>query len=99
NTDGDATFDEKETEFDEKKLESKVNVSPNSSAQSKKHDDKTKKEAKGKSAVESFIGFRNLSTKFEDFSDNSINEVNVVGTLVPTVRQISLNSANTFSAA
>nr|GEV30938.1 ribonuclease H-like domain-containing protein [Tanacetum cinerariifolium] len=47
NTDGDAAFDEKEPEFDEKKPESKVNVSPSSSAQSKKHDDKTKREAKG----------------------------------------------------
>nr|GEW06613.1 hypothetical protein [Tanacetum cinerariifolium] len=35
-------------EFDEKKHESEVNVSPNSSAQLKKHDDKTKHEAKGK---------------------------------------------------
>nr|GEY72107.1 uncharacterized mitochondrial protein AtMg00810-like [Tanacetum cinerariifolium] len=48
NIDGDAAFDEKEPEFDEKKHESKVNVSPSSSAQSKKHDDKTKREAKGK---------------------------------------------------
>nr|GEU52965.1 ribonuclease H-like domain-containing protein [Tanacetum cinerariifolium] len=49
NTDGDAAFDEKEPEFDEKKPESEVNVSLGSSAQSKKRDDKTKKEAKGKS--------------------------------------------------
>nr|GFA34492.1 hypothetical protein [Tanacetum cinerariifolium] len=48
NTDVDATFDEKEPEFDEKKPEFEVNVSPSSSAQSKKHDDKTKREAKGK---------------------------------------------------
>nr|GEW45755.1 putative reverse transcriptase, RNA-dependent DNA polymerase [Tanacetum cinerariifolium] len=48
NTNGDAAFDEKELEFDEKKPESEVNVSPSSSAQSKKHDDKTKREAKGK---------------------------------------------------
>nr|GEW31707.1 hypothetical protein [Tanacetum cinerariifolium] len=46
NTDGDATFDEKELEFEEKKPESEVNVSPSSSAQSKKHDDKTKRETK-----------------------------------------------------
>nr|GFD20910.1 retrovirus-related Pol polyprotein from transposon TNT 1-94 [Tanacetum cinerariifolium] len=46
NTDGDAAFDEK-------KHESEVNASPSSSAQSKKHDDKTKREAKGKSPVES----------------------------------------------
>nr|GEU73249.1 uncharacterized mitochondrial protein AtMg00810-like [Tanacetum cinerariifolium] len=46
NTYGDAAFDEKELEFDEKKPESKLNVSLSSSAQSKKHDNKTKKEAK-----------------------------------------------------
>nr|GEW45035.1 putative reverse transcriptase domain-containing protein [Tanacetum cinerariifolium] len=75
NTDGDAAFNEKEHEFDEKKPESKVNVSPSSSAQSKKQDDKTKREAKGKIPV------------------------NVAGTLVPAVGQISPNSTNTFSAA
>nr|GEU74968.1 hypothetical protein [Tanacetum cinerariifolium] len=42
NTDGDAAFDERDPE-------SEVNVSLSSSAQSKKHDDKTKREAKGKS--------------------------------------------------
>nr|GEV46058.1 hypothetical protein [Tanacetum cinerariifolium] len=46
NTDGDAAFDEKEPEFEGKKPESEVNVSPSSSAQSKKHDDKTKRESK-----------------------------------------------------
>nr|GEX24523.1 hypothetical protein [Tanacetum cinerariifolium] len=97
-TDGDATFDGKEPKFDEKKPESEVNVSPSSSAQSRKQDDKTKKEAKGKSPVESFTGYRDLSTEFEDCSDNNINEVNAAGTLVPTVGQISPNSTNTFSA-
>nr|GEW97078.1 hypothetical protein [Tanacetum cinerariifolium] len=51
NNDGDATFDGKEHDFDVKKPESKVNVSPSSSAQSRKQDDKTKKEAKRKSHV------------------------------------------------
>nr|GEV87456.1 hypothetical protein [Tanacetum cinerariifolium] len=37
------------------------------------------------------------SSKFDDLSDNSINEVNVAGTLVPTVGKISPNSTNTFS--
>nr|GEV82963.1 putative ribonuclease H-like domain-containing protein [Tanacetum cinerariifolium] len=46
------------------------------SAQSRKQDDKTKKEAKEKSPVESFIGYRDLSAEFEDCSDNNINEVN-----------------------
>nr|GEY79723.1 synaptobrevin, longin-like domain protein [Tanacetum cinerariifolium] len=69
------------------------------SAQSKKHDDKTKREAKGKSPIESFTGFRNLSAKFKDFFDNIINEVNTASTLVHTVGQISPNNTNTFSAA
>nr|GEV91449.1 putative ribonuclease H-like domain-containing protein [Tanacetum cinerariifolium] len=65
NTDGDAAFDGKEPEFDEKKLESAVNVSP---------------------------------SKFKDYSEDSINEVNDADTLVLAVRQISPNSTNTFSA-
>nr|GEV73474.1 putative ribonuclease H-like domain-containing protein [Tanacetum cinerariifolium] len=97
NTDGDATFDEKEPEFEGRKPESEVNVSPSSSAQSKKHDDKTKREAKGKSHVESLTRYKNLSAEFEDFSDNIINEDNATGALVPAVRQISLNNTNTFS--
>nr|GFC70251.1 hypothetical protein [Tanacetum cinerariifolium]GFC70382.1 hypothetical protein [Tanacetum cinerariifolium] len=39
-----------------------------------------------------------LSAEFKDCTDNSINEVNVAGTIVPTVRQNSPNSTNTFSA-
>nr|GEU71549.1 ribonuclease H-like domain-containing protein [Tanacetum cinerariifolium] len=99
NTDGDVIFDEKEHEFEGRKPESEVNVSPSSSAQSKKHDDKTKREAKGKSLVESFTRYRNLSAEFEDFFDNSINEDNAAGTLVPAVGKISTKSTTTFSAA
>nr|GEV71131.1 putative ribonuclease H-like domain-containing protein [Tanacetum cinerariifolium] len=44
-------------------------------------------------------GYRDLSTEFEDHSNNNINKVNAAGTLVPTVGQISPNSTNTFSAA
>nr|GEY12521.1 hypothetical protein [Tanacetum cinerariifolium] len=98
NNDVDAAFIEKEPEFDAKKLESEVNVSPSSSAQSRKQDDKTKKEAKGKSPIKSFTRYRDLNAEFEDYSDNIINEVNAASTLVPTVGQISYNSTNTFSA-
>nr|GEX83488.1 putative ribonuclease H-like domain-containing protein [Tanacetum cinerariifolium] len=49
-------------------------------AQSKKHDDKTNKEAKGKSLVESLTGYRNLSAEFKDFSDNNINKDNAADT-------------------
>nr|GFC87376.1 hypothetical protein [Tanacetum cinerariifolium] len=37
--------------FDEKRLETEVNVSPSSSAKSKKQDDKTKRQAKGKNII------------------------------------------------
>nr|GFC90543.1 hypothetical protein [Tanacetum cinerariifolium] len=69
------------------------------SAQTKKHDDKTKREAKGKCLVESSTGYRNLSAEFEDFYDNSINKVNAADFPVFAVGQISTNSTNTFSAA
>nr|GEZ76456.1 hypothetical protein [Tanacetum cinerariifolium] len=47
-TQKDATFDGKEHDFNVKKSESKVILSPSSSAQSKEQDNKTMKEAKGK---------------------------------------------------
>nr|GEU32977.1 hypothetical protein [Tanacetum cinerariifolium] len=99
NTNGDATFEVKEPEFEVKNHESEVHVAPSSSAKTKKHDDKTKREAKVKSHVELSIGFRNLSEEFDDFTDNSINEVNAASTPVPAVGQISTNSTNTFNAA
>nr|GEW61960.1 hypothetical protein [Tanacetum cinerariifolium] len=85
--------------FDVEKIESEVHVSSSSSTKKKKHDDKTKREAKGKSPVELSTGFKNLSEEFEDFSNNSINKVNAASTLAPAIGQISTNSTNTFSAA
>nr|GFD33447.1 hypothetical protein [Tanacetum cinerariifolium] len=82
---------------DAKKAESEVIVSPSSSVQSRKQDDKTNKEAKGKSPVKSFTGYRDLSIEFKDCSDNSSNEVNAAGSTIPTIGQKSLNSTNTFS--
>nr|GEX66581.1 hypothetical protein [Tanacetum cinerariifolium] len=92
NTDDDSTFKVEKPKFE-------VHVSLSSSAKIKKHDDKTKREAKGKSLVELSIGFRNLNEEFEDFSDNSINDVNAASYPVPAVRQISTNNTNTFSVA
>nr|GEY72873.1 putative reverse transcriptase, RNA-dependent DNA polymerase [Tanacetum cinerariifolium] len=98
NTYDDAAFGGKKPEFEGEKPESEVHVSPSSSAQTKKHDDKTKREAKSKSLVELSTGYRNLSAEFEDFSDNSINEVNAADSPGPAVGKISTNSTNTFSA-
>nr|GEV03004.1 retrovirus-related Pol polyprotein from transposon TNT 1-94 [Tanacetum cinerariifolium] len=99
NTDEDVASEVKEPEFEGRKPESKVHVSLSSSAQTKKHDDITKREVKGKSLIESLTGYKNLSAEFEDFSDDSINEVNVAGSPVLDVGQILTNSTNTFSAA
>nr|GFC19509.1 hypothetical protein [Tanacetum cinerariifolium] len=68
------------------------------SAKKKKHDDKTNREAKGKSPIEFSIGYINLSEEFEDFTNNSINVVNAASTPVHAIGQISTNSTNTFSA-
>nr|GEY24590.1 hypothetical protein [Tanacetum cinerariifolium] len=69
NNDGDATFDRKEHDFDAKKHDIEVNVSPSNSAQSRRQDDKTKKKAKGKSLVESLTGYKDLSVEFEELED------------------------------
>nr|GFD58439.1 hypothetical protein [Tanacetum cinerariifolium] len=53
NTDDNAAFEVKEPEFDGRKPQSEVHVSPSISALSKKHDDKSKREVKGKSPFES----------------------------------------------
>nr|GEX69687.1 hypothetical protein [Tanacetum cinerariifolium] len=73
-------------------------LSPLCSAKTKKHDDKTNKEAKEKSPVKLSTGVRNLSKESEDFSDNSTNEVNAASTPVLVVGQNSTNSTNIFSA-
>nr|GEX85607.1 ribonuclease H-like domain-containing protein [Tanacetum cinerariifolium] len=65
----------------------------------KKHDDKTKRDSKGKSPVELSTGVQDLSDDFEEFSDNSTNEVNAASTPVTTVGPNSINNTNTFSAA
>nr|GFB99639.1 retrovirus-related Pol polyprotein from transposon TNT 1-94 [Tanacetum cinerariifolium] len=83
--DENAAFYGKEDDVDTKKPESAVNVSPSSSAQSRKQDDMTKKTAKGKSHVESFTRNRDLSAEFEDHSNNNSNDVNAAGSIVPTV--------------
>nr|GFB61201.1 copia protein [Tanacetum cinerariifolium] len=67
----DAAFGGKKPEFKGKKPESKVYVSPSSSGQTKKHDDKTKREAKEDVGAEA--DFTNLET-------------NITVSLIPTTR-------------
>nr|GEU80586.1 hypothetical protein [Tanacetum cinerariifolium] len=80
------------------KPKSAVHVSISNCDKTKKHDDKTKREAKGKSPVELSIGFRDLRDEFEEFSDNNTNGVNAASTSVTAVGPNSTNSTNTFSA-
>nr|GEV12482.1 ribonuclease H-like domain-containing protein [Tanacetum cinerariifolium] len=92
NTDADTTFEVKDPE-------SEVYVSPSSSAKTKKHDDKTKRGANGKSPVELSTRVRNLSEEFADFSSSSTNKVNAASTLVTAVQPNSTNITKTFSVA
>nr|GEV39129.1 putative ribonuclease H-like domain-containing protein [Tanacetum cinerariifolium] len=87
NTDDDAAFGGKKPEFERRKPDS---------AQTKKHDDKTKREAKGKIPVESSTGYRNLSAEFEDFSNNNINEVNAANSPVPTIGKSSYMNTSQY---
>nr|GEX61534.1 putative ribonuclease H-like domain-containing protein [Tanacetum cinerariifolium] len=90
NTDANATFKVKEPE-------SKVHVSLSSSDKTKKHDHKTRREAKVKSHVKLLTGVRNWSEEFEDFSSNSTNGVNATSIPVIAVGPNSTNNTNTFS--
>nr|GEU66313.1 retrovirus-related Pol polyprotein from transposon TNT 1-94 [Tanacetum cinerariifolium] len=98
-TDDDAAFEVNEQEFEVEKPESEVHVSPSSCVKTKKHNDKTTKEAKGKSPVEFSSRVRKLIKEFEDFTDNSTNKVNATSTLVSAVEENSTNNTNTFSIA
>nr|GEU74546.1 hypothetical protein [Tanacetum cinerariifolium] len=84
------------TWFDIDSLTKTMNYQPVTQCSIKEKDDNTKKEAKGKSPIE---GYRDLNAEFKDCSDNSSNEVNAAGFIVPTVRQNTLNNTNTFSVA
>nr|GEU96908.1 putative ribonuclease H-like domain-containing protein [Tanacetum cinerariifolium] len=92
NTDADATFDNKELKFE-------VYVSLSSSDKPKKHNEKAKREAKGKSHVKLSTRVRDLSDEFEEFYVNNTNRVNAASTPVTTVELNSTNSTNSFSAA
>nr|GEU62214.1 hypothetical protein [Tanacetum cinerariifolium] len=97
NKEGDAAFDGKE--HDAEKPESAVNLSPSTNAQSGRQDDMTKKKDKGKSPVEYFIGNRDIYADFEDYSEDSNNNVSAAGPIVPTAGQNYSNSTNPISVA
>nr|GEV46383.1 putative reverse transcriptase domain-containing protein [Tanacetum cinerariifolium] len=87
----DAAFDVKENDND-------VHVSANESDKSdnKKHDEKSKRDDKEKSPVDSLTRVRELRAEFEEFSFNNSNRVNSVSAAVITAEP-NLNSFNTAS--
>nr|GEW68599.1 hypothetical protein [Tanacetum cinerariifolium] len=85
--------------FDVKDNETEVLVSLSSSDKPKKHDEKAKREAKGKSHVDLSIGVRDLSDEFKEFSVNSTNKVNATSAPITAVGPNSTNSTNSFNAA
>nr|GEY46079.1 hypothetical protein [Tanacetum cinerariifolium] len=99
NNDKDALVDGKEHDVDIQKSVSAVIHSSSSSAQTKKQANKTERENKEKSHVESFTGFRDLNTESEECSNNSSNGVNAASSIVPTVGHNFINNTNIFSAA
>nr|GEZ25615.1 hypothetical protein [Tanacetum cinerariifolium] len=92
NTDADAAFDDKENE-------SKVHVSPSSSDKPTKHDEKAKREAKGKIPIDLSTEVRDLSDEFKEFSINSTNRVTAASAPVTAVGPNSTSSTNSFNVA
>nr|GEV11731.1 ribonuclease H-like domain-containing protein [Tanacetum cinerariifolium] len=82
-----------------KENENEVHVSPSSSDKPKKHDEKDKKEAKGKSPVDLSTGVRDLTDEFEEFSVHNSNKVNAASAPVTAVGPNPTNNTNSFNAA
>nr|GEU46273.1 ribonuclease H-like domain-containing protein [Tanacetum cinerariifolium] len=92
NTDDDYAFDVKENENDVH-----VSTSRSDKTDNKRHDDKAKRDAKGKSHVGSPTGLRDLRAKFEEFSFNITNRVNAISSPVNADGPNPTNSFNTAS--
>nr|GEY90287.1 hypothetical protein [Tanacetum cinerariifolium] len=83
NPSADVASDEKEHDFDAKKPESEVILSPSSSAQSRKQDDKTKKEANGKSHDITYSNDEDIVVAEADFNNL---ESSILVSHIPTTR-------------
>nr|GEX53724.1 uncharacterized mitochondrial protein AtMg00810-like [Tanacetum cinerariifolium] len=94
NTNDDAAFDVKENENDAHVFSNGSNKSAN-----KKHDEKSKRDDKGKKPVDSPTGVQDLRAKFEEFSFNSTNRVNAVSAPVTAAEPNSTKSTNSFNTA
>nr|GEW87638.1 ribonuclease H-like domain-containing protein [Tanacetum cinerariifolium] len=90
----DAAFDVKENEND-------VYVFANGSdkTDNKKHNEKAKRDYKGKSHVDSLTRVRDLRAEFEEFSFNSFNRVNAISAPVNAAGPNPTNNTNSFNIA
>nr|GEU86545.1 hypothetical protein [Tanacetum cinerariifolium] len=95
----DADDDVDDAAFDVKENENDVYVSANGSdiTDNKKHNEKAKRDDKGKSLIDSLIGVRDLRVEFEEFSFNSSNRVNAVSAPVNAVGPNPTNSTNSLN--
>nr|GEU94896.1 copia protein [Tanacetum cinerariifolium] len=93
----DAHADGKEHDDDIQKSVSPDIHSSSSGAQIRNQGDKTENKDKGKSPVVTIIGFKDLNAKFEEYNNNSSNEVNAASSSVSTAGQNSIDSTNDFS--
>nr|GFA25797.1 hypothetical protein [Tanacetum cinerariifolium] len=84
NTDGDVAFDGKEPDFDAKKPESEVIVYLSTSAQSRKQDDKTKRQDKGKKLED--ITYSDDEDNVGAKADFKNLETSITDSLIPTLR-------------
>nr|GFA63097.1 hypothetical protein [Tanacetum cinerariifolium] len=82
--------------FDVKENENNVHVSPSESGKTdnKKHDEKAKRDNKGKSHVDSPTRVRDLRAEYEEFSSNNTNMVNAVSAPVTAAGPNPTDSTN-----
>nr|GFB32332.1 retrovirus-related Pol polyprotein from transposon TNT 1-94 [Tanacetum cinerariifolium] len=76
--------------FDVKENKNEVHVSPSGSDNTKKHDDKAKRDDKGKSHADSSTGVKDLRAKFEEFSFNNTNRSTVISLIFGIAGKSSL---------
>nr|GEX93985.1 putative ribonuclease H-like domain-containing protein [Tanacetum cinerariifolium] len=76
-----------------------VSTSGSDKTDNKKQDEKSQRDAKRKSLIDSSAGVRDLRAKFEAFSTNSTNRVNAVSAPVTAAKPNPTNSTNSFNTA
>nr|GEW28634.1 putative ribonuclease H-like domain-containing protein [Tanacetum cinerariifolium] len=95
----DADADVADAAFDVKENENELHVFPTRIDKTKKHNEKAKRDDKGKSLVDSPTGVKDLRAEFEEFSINSTNRVNAVSAPITAGGPNLTNNTNSFNTA